>query len=336
MCMDSVTLRPKHNGNSCQLRQGLPCWSEGCVKHRGPLQIQICKTEQHPCEIRKGIYLWLKILKAKAVGEKSRSQVQGTMEPRTTCRYSSSKVFGTLEASFRFWRMRCLGENWTKTILQSQNLGLQWGFEKNKFQDKHCALYLIVWFRWGRWCPLNNQWSNPAVAAWRNSQTSHKKLLFWEVVMHWLYGNTWLSAQWGNMLKRISTVEAINQIQLTQSIEIHQPRITPWSIVEEVVDHRLKAYLEQPSMAKSSQWSGVRMYPQKHSYDSNIYVSKNVVNIYSTHIKDYTLGLHNFCIFLFVRLAPFAPANRHPDPSLIRRHCQCKPKLLGRRGVTSK
>ena len=25
MCLDSVTLRPQHNGNSCQLRRGLPC-----------------------------------------------------------------------------------------------------------------------------------------------------------------------------------------------------------------------------------------------------------------------------------------------------------------------
>ena len=51
MCMDSVTLRPKHNGNSCQLRQGLPCWisgSEGCV--RGDLcKFRYAKTEQHPC-----------------------------------------------------------------------------------------------------------------------------------------------------------------------------------------------------------------------------------------------------------------------------------------------
>ena len=45
---------------------------------------------------------WLKTLKTKAVGGKSQSQVQGTMEPRTTCRYSSSKVLGTLEASYRF------------------------------------------------------------------------------------------------------------------------------------------------------------------------------------------------------------------------------------------
>ena len=84
---------------------------------------------------------------------------QDTMEPRTTCRYCSSKALGTLAASYLLrWANKTIPQ--TVLIHHRSTLSLMKNYElptKKKISKKPG--------------PPSIQWSSPTAVAWRNSQT---------------------------------------------------------------------------------------------------------------------------------------------------------------------